>query len=180
MRALTSVLALSVLLAVVPAMAQQASLGHQDREFTDQAMAANMAEVEMGKLAQSHAAAPAVREFAQRMVTDHTQNSQQITAFARRHGMTPPMKLPPEEQRKIDGIARMQGEQFDNAYMPLMVQDHKADIESFKKEISSGTNAELKDYARQTLPVLEQHLTMAQDVSRPQGAAMEPKERKGE
>ena len=177
MRFLTSAFVLSAILAASPVLAQQASISHQDREFAKEAMAANMAEIEMGKLAQQHSTNPSVRDFGQKMVTDHSQNSQQITTLARTLGIAPLSKIPAEEQRKVDEVAHLQGEAFDTAYTPMMVQDHKADIESFNKEIRDGANGELKDYARQTLPMLEQHLSLAEDISRPQGAAVEPQKR---
>jgi len=59
----------------------------------------------------------------------------------------------------------LKGAAFDAAYTKDMVQDHAQDVADFKREAQSGQDPALKAFARKTLPVLQQHLQMAQSVT---------------
>jgi putative membrane protein len=183
MRALTSVLVLSALLAGAPAFAQTAAqLSKQDHDFATQALAGNMLEVQLGTMAQQRGDSSAVKSFGQRMIDDHGKNNQQLIAITSRYGITPPLALPADEQRKVDKVAKLNGATFDSTYSKMMVDDHQQDIKQFQKEAQSGQNAELKSYAQQTLPILQQHLQLAQDMSAPKvgGAAGEGSQEQAE
>ena len=69
------------------------------------------------------------------------------------------------------------GEEFDAAYMPLMVEDHQKDIEAFRKEARQGTNPDLKSFAEQNTATLEQHLRQAREIQASQSVASTPKKR---
>jgi putative membrane protein len=47
-----------------------------------------------------------------------------------------------------------------------MVEDHNKAVKLFQQEERSGHNAQLKQFAQKTLPTLEQHQKMAQELSR--------------
>lgn len=59
----------------------------------------------------------------------------------------------------------MSGDAFDKAYMADMVKDHKKDIADFQKESSNGQDSDVKQFASQTLPTLQDHLKQAQTVA---------------
>lgn len=59
----------------------------------------------------------------------------------------------------------LKGSAFDAAYARDMVKDHQQDVAEFRKEARAGQDPALKAFARKTLPVLQQHLQMAQAVS---------------
>jgi putative membrane protein len=54
---------------------------------------------------------------------------------------------------------------FDRAFAKDMVSDHEKDIKEFRKEADKGRNPELKQFASQTMPTLEEHLKIARDLS---------------
>jgi len=176
MRATTSLVAAALVLAVSgAARAEDAiKLSSQDRDFASHALAGNMLEVDLGRMAQQHASGEQVKNFAKRLVDDHGKANQQLIGIAQRNGITPPTHLQAKEQATIDRLSGVNGLAFDNVFVPMMVDNHKADIKDYEKEISQGQNAEIKDYAMQTLPVLQQHLQLAEDLARPQGAQMPP------
>ena len=45
-----------------------------------------------------------------------------------------------------------------------MVDDHKDDVDEFKKEADNGKDADLKSWAAGKVPVLQHHLDVAQNV----------------
>ncbi len=177
MRRSLSALTLAVFLAAGSAFAQQASpLSRHDRNFALHAMEGGMMEVELGRMAQDHAGNDQVKQFGQRMVDDHTKNNDQLIAIAQQHGLNPPTRLSSADRREMDRLAKMQGQAFDNAYMAMMVDDHKKDIKAYRKEAHQG-GPDLKAYAQDSLPVLQQHLQLAEDIARPQGAQVQERAR---
>jgi putative membrane protein len=140
----------------------KAGVAAADRTFTEKAAVGGMAEVEMGKLAQQKASNDQVKQFGQRMVTDHSKANDELKTIASAKGIELPGKVDKKNQATMDRLGKMTGAQFDKAYMGHMVDDHKKDISEFKKEASSGHDSELKGFASSTLPTLEDHLKMAQ------------------
>ena len=135
-----------------------------DSKFAMDAAKGGLMEVEMGRMAADHATNPDVKQFAQRMVTDHTKANEELKTIASRKGITLPASIDASEKAKIDKMSKMSGGAFDKAYMDDMVKDHKKDVAEFRKQANSGKDADIKGFASKTLPTLEEHLKMAQDA----------------
>jgi putative membrane protein len=71
----------------------------------------------------------------------------------------------------IDRLEKLKGAAFDREYVRDMVQDHQKDVQEFQKEAQSGSNPQLKAFAQETLPTLQQHLQMAQQLESKMGSA---------
>jgi len=125
-----------------------------------------MAEVELGKLAAQKAASDAVKQFGQKMVDDHTKANDQLKQVAGKENITIPDSLDSKHQSRIDKLSKLSGPDFDRAYIKDQVKDHKQDVSEFKTEADSGSDPNIKQFASNTLPILEQHLTMAKDLSK--------------
>lgn len=179
MRSFPTAVLLAALMAGGPAVAQSAdtSLSEQDRTFATTAMADGMLEVRLGTLAKDQGGSEAVKTFGQRMVSDHEMINRQLEVIARKHSMAPPAELPAEEKAQVDKLTGLRGEDFDAAYMPMMVQDHQKDIEDFRKQARRGSNPELKSFAEQNTATLEQHLRQAREIQANQNVAATPKKR---
>jgi putative membrane protein len=157
-----SLAALAISFAATQAMAQ---MSPGDKAFATKAATGSQAEIALGRLAAQNAEATKVREFGQHMVADHTQASQLLEAIAHQQQMTLPAKPASADQATEERLRAMKGGAFDAAYMKDMVQDHRQDVADFRKEAESGTDPALKAFAQQQLPVLEQHLKMAESVA---------------
>ncbi len=103
-----------------------------------------MDEVQLGQLATQNAKSDEVKQFGQRMVDDHTKANDQLKQLAEQKGVALPTELSAKDKSEKDHLAKLQGEQFDRAYMQHMVQDHKKDVAEFKKESTSANDPELK------------------------------------
>ncbi|MDR3555499.1 MAG: DUF4142 domain-containing protein [Syntrophobacteraceae bacterium] len=79
-------------------------------------------------------------------------------------GFTPPQAMNEKEQRSYDELSRLHGPDFDRAHMKNMVSDHENDIAEFQKEVKKGKNGLVKQFAENTIPILQQHLQMARDI----------------
>ena len=157
----------AALLLAIPAMAQQSSrdLSPQDRSFVRDAAIGGQAEVELGKLAEQNAQSDQVKQFGRKMVQDHTAANQQLHGIAKMKGMELPQQLDSEQQQALDRLSKMRGAEFDHAYMQDMVKDHNKDVAEFRKEAQSAQDPDIRQFARRTLPMLEQHNQMAKNVN---------------
>ena len=136
-----------------------------DRTFVRKAAKGGLAEVELGKLATEKASSDEVKKFGQRMVDDHSKANDQLKQLASKLGVNVPEKLSPKDQATKDRLSKLSGEQFDAAYMRDMVKDHTNDVVEFRHESQKAKNDDVKNFASQTLPTLEDHLKQAKSIS---------------
>ena len=151
------------------AIAQNASgmapaASKQDTAFVAKASAAGMTEIQASKLADSRAQSAAVKSFAARMVIDHTKAGDELSALAQKDGFTPSASPMPAQQKALAKLETLNGAAFDKAYSSMMLKDHNEAVALFKKESTSGKNDDLKSFASQTLPTLDEHLAMAKKL----------------
>ncbi len=132
-----------------------------DKTFARKAAAGGMAEVKLGQLAQRNGSNEAVKEFGRRMESDHSKAGDQLKDVASRNNITLPTDLDRKDQATYDRLSKLSGAAFDRAYARDMVADHQNDITEFKKEARTGRNPDVKGFASQTLPTLEDHLKQA-------------------
>jgi len=135
-----------------------------DKAFANKAAAGGLAEVQLGQLAAQNAGSANVKEFGQRMVTDHTQANQELMAIAKQQNLILPTTPYDATKSKMTTMQSQKGAAFDKAYMTDMLQDHREDVADFEKEATSGTDPALKNFAQKYLPVLKQHLSMAESL----------------
>ena len=162
-----------------PAREQPEELVELDYEqFTHKAASGNLAEVAMGELAQERGSRPEVKEFGQRMIEDHSRANEALTAVAEKKGITTPTEPGPEERETMQRLSALNGEEFDRQYARLMVEDHRKDVAMYRAMAESSEDADLKKYASDTLPVLQEHLTLAESMA--QEMAVMPEEASGQ
>src|SRR5438552_2331888 len=92
----------------------------RDGSSMKKAAIGGMDEVELGKLAQQNGQSQQVKDFGSRMVQDHSQAGDQLKAIAQQKGVQLPDQLDGEHRAMRDRLAKLQGDQFDRAYMRLM------------------------------------------------------------
>jgi len=140
-----------------------ASLSKADQDFAQKAAAGGLAEVSLAQVAQQNATSPQVRQFAQRLIADHTQANQELRQLAQQENLTLPAEPDSKARATQQRLSAMKGPAFDAAYTQHEVDDHKQDIAEFEREARSGQDPALKAFAQKTLPTLRQHLQMAEE-----------------
>lgn len=135
-----------------------------DKDFMIEAASGGLLEVELGKLAQTNGSSAAVKSFGMMMVTDHTKANNELTALAKAKNITVPSVPGEDAQKHIDELKTKKGAEFDKAYVDLMVDDHKEDIEEFQKAADDAKEPEIKALAAKTLPTLKEHLQKIQAI----------------
>jgi putative membrane protein len=138
-------------------MAGQNMQNSADRSFISSAAEANLAEIDMAKMVGQKSTDPAVKDFANRMVTDHTQASQKLASVAEMNGVKLPTEETTTERNEKTELQKLSGAQLNDAYLRDELQGHKEAISAFETEIEHGQNQEAKNYAEQTLPTLQDH-----------------------
>jgi putative membrane protein len=148
-------------------------LTNQDQKFVMEAAQGGMMEVELGRLAAQKASSAEVKAFGQRMVTDHSKANQQLMELAANKGLTLTKTLPADMQKEHDKLASLSGAEFDRMYMQHMLKDHKKDVSEFEKESQKATDTGVRSFVQQTLPVLREHLTLAESTASKVGVKSE-------
>ena len=153
------------------ATATDAKAGSSDQAFVITAAMAGMAEVEHGKLATGKAVNPKVKDFGERLIADHSLAGNELKSLAALKQITLPASLDPPHQAAHDKYAQLPGGEFDRAYIQDMIADHQKAVADFTAEANTGTDPEVKGWASKTLPGLQTHLKMAQDLQKELGAS---------
>jgi putative membrane protein len=146
------------------ATAKESGLARTDRNFMMDAAKDSMAEVELGRLAAERGQSDAVKQFGQRMATDHGKANDELKKLADQKGVTLPSELDRAHARARERLAKLSGIEFDREYVKDMVKDHKKAVSEFQKESQKAKDPELKSWAGQTLPTLQDHLKSAQSL----------------
>ena len=88
------------------------------------------------------------------MVTDHTKANQELMAVARAKAISVSTKMDEQHQETAESLSKVQGSDFDRAFMRHMVMDHEKAVELFSTASREGKDAEIKAFATKTLPTL--------------------------
>jgi putative membrane protein len=142
-----------------------ATMSTSDKDFMKKAAEGDLAEVELGSLAEKKANNPDVKKFAERMVTDHTKANDELKEVASSKGMTLPHRLSVKDEAAKQKLSALSGDQFDKAYMSDMLKDHMKDVGDFQRECSTASDPAVKHFAMQTLPTLRDHLKEAKNIA---------------
>ena len=139
-----------------------------DRIFVRKAMQGGMAEIQLGQLTLQKSNNDQVKQFAQHMIDDHTKLNDQMKPVAQQLGVDVPNQISKKDQKLMAKLQALSGPAYDQAYIQDMVKDHKADLNDFQTEASSGSDPTVKDAAAQSSKLIAQHLQMAQQLAKDQ------------
>lgn len=153
-----------------------------DRTFIEHMLDANMAEVDLGKLAASRAVSAEVKTFANMMVMDHSKAGESLGAIANRQGV-PALSQREEKHRELsDRLSKLNGAEFDREYMAAMVDGHedvydmlrsRVDVGNFgdnkgvvtpEKEHGDPVEGDVNQWAAGSLGVVKHHLDQAKQI----------------
>jgi putative membrane protein len=98
-----------------------------DTDFAVKAADGGMLEVQLAQLALTKASSSKVKEFAQKMIDDHSKANEELKSLAQTKNITLPTTLSDENQKDYNDLAEKSGAEFDKAYCDFMVKDHKDD-----------------------------------------------------
>jgi len=140
------------------------TVGHDDQEFMNKAAQGGMAEVMLGQTASTKGTSPDVKNFGNRMVSDHGKANDELKQLAQTKGVTLPADIDDESKKMADKLSKLSGKDFDKEYISGMVEDHEKDVKEFEKASKDAKDPDLKAWATKTLPTLQDHLKMAKEA----------------
>lgn len=143
------------------------TLSTTDATFINNVGQAGAEEVKFGQLAETQSHSARVKQFAARMVSDHTAANQKLAALAQAKGITPTTTPDTAHDQMYTQLQGEHGRTFDRDYIAGQIKDHQMVADAMQNEIQNGTDPEVKQFAQETLPVIEQHLQMAQALAAP-------------
>jgi putative membrane protein len=156
--------------AAEPVTAAPAADGPSDAQIAAIVLTANSADSTAGVLAASKATDARVKEFGQRMATDHGAVNQQAVALATRLGLTPEenptsRSLAQDGEQNLQTLQGLSGAAFDRAYIDHEVALHQQVLDALDQTLlPSAQNAELKGLLEKGRPVFVGHLDMAKQL----------------
>ena len=136
-------------------------------DFVKEVAISDMFEIDSSKLAQDKGNAPE-KTFASQMVTDHTKTSTELKTLVSSGKVKAdlPTALDSSHQSKLEKLKGESGKDFSSDYDSMQVSAHKDAVSLFERYAKSGDNPKLKDWAGKTLPVLQHHLEMAENLKK--------------
>lgn len=132
--------------------------------FWTTAAQGGIAEVELGKIAQTKAANAEVKNFAKMMVEEHTKANNELKSLAAKRSINLPATMNSGNQSTLTELQNLVGDEFDREYVAAMVDNHEADVQLFESQAADDSDPDAKAFAAKTLPTLKKHLDMIKAI----------------
>jgi putative membrane protein len=145
------------------ATSASSSLSAVDYNFAAQANLGAPFQVDSGRLAEKKATTAHLRDYAHLMVVSHIPVIDDLNAILRQKGETAPPNtlLRAADNTMVASLKDEHGAALDRDYVIGQVGYQTGNAALFQYEIQNGTDPELKEFARRTLPKIEDHLQRA-------------------
>ena len=91
--------------------------------------------------------------------------------LAKQEGVTLPTQPGADGKSLHQQLSNASGAQLDEMYIRHMLSGHKGAIANFENEIEDGRNPAIKSYAESVLPIIQDHIRIAEDVAGKMGLA---------
>jgi putative membrane protein len=145
---------------------QQTQTKIDEKRFVKEALLGGMTEVELGKVALEKASSDQVKQFAQKMIDDHSKANEDLKQLASKENINVSDSLDSKHQSRVEKLSKLSGADFDRAYIKDQLNDHQQDVQEFQQEAQRGSDPDVKSFASKMLPVIKEHLSMAKDLDK--------------
>ena len=133
-----------------------------DKEFMMSAAHSDQNEIQQSKMALAKGVTGMAKEMANKMIADHTKSTADLKKIAAKQNVTLPTDMDAEHKAMAPAMEKLSGKEFEQKYMAQMVADHQKTANTMRAHEKMTQDADLKAFIGKTLPVVEQHLGMAQ------------------
>jgi putative membrane protein len=144
--------------------------GPTDPQIAAIVVTANQVDIDAGKLAKSKSQSQEVKDFSQRMITDHGGVNKSATELVTKLHVTPEsnptsQSLKQGGEQNLAALRKLSGRAFDQAYVDHEVAYHQAVLDAVDKTlIPSAKNEELKALLVKVRPAFVAHLEHARQL----------------
>jgi putative membrane protein len=141
------------------------SISILDEEFFTLAYQGNNAEIQTSQLALERSQDQDIRQYAQRMISEHTLANEELTRLATQLNIAlPDEPVDPLNQAIALQLSQRSDTEFNQAYMGVQANAHLRTIALYQTQIAQGQAPALKTYASQLLPSIGEHYQMASEM----------------
>lgn len=145
--------------------AMAADLSNDDQKFLRKAGESGMLEIQASQLAAQKSQHPAVRDFAEMMIKDHTAVDNELKTLAESKGFQLPVELDGGKARLMEKLRGLDGHDFDEEYVDEVAVDaHEDAVDLFEDAADDADDADIKAFAAKHLPSLQKHLEMGRQL----------------
>ncbi|MBS7232094.1 DUF4142 domain-containing protein [Flavobacterium psychroterrae] len=132
-----------------------------DSEFLVDQAEINLAEIEIGKLAQTKSTNPEVKKFGKMLVDEHTKSASEVSALAKAKNFTLPTSITEDGKEEYNKLNEKSGLDFDKKFADMMIDGHEKAIDKLKKAADKATDQDVKLWASNNIAGLTAHLEHA-------------------
>jgi putative membrane protein len=132
-----------------------------DSEFLVDQAEVNLAEIEIGKLAQTKGTNPEVKKFGKMLVDDHTKAASEVSALAQAKNFTLPTSLTEDGQEEYKKLNEKSGADFDKKFADMMIDGHEKAIKKLEEASKDAKDADVRTWASNNIAGLTAHLEHA-------------------
>jgi putative membrane protein len=176
MKRMTMIIAAAALLISSSAFAQSVGektgvnsalgIAPKTADFVKEVAMSDMTEIAAAKLGLERGNAQE-KAFATQMITDHTKTSEELKSMVPAEARAAiPTALDSSSQSKIDKLKNAKPDDFSSDFDAMQVSAHKDAVSLFERYAKGGEDPKLKEWAGKTLPALQHHLEMAQNLGK--------------
>jgi len=140
------------------------TLNDGDNDWFKMITLSNLTEIQISQMAMTQSHNSAVKEFAQRMIDDHTKANDEVMQLAAEKQVILPTRLDSKHQAIVDDLKSKTGPDFDKEFEQVQVKAHKETIAFDQDEANNGVDLQVKAEAEKLLPILKMHLQLAEKL----------------
>lgn len=157
----------AMMLAGAGAPSHAAELDASDARFLQAASGAGIFEVQAAELAGKRAKDAQVRAFAAKMLEQHAAVNKEVKALAAAKKVSLPDQPAEPERATLEELRGKTGAEFDQLYIQKAALDaHVTANRLFETAAKESEDAQVRDFAVRTLPMLRDHYAMSRTLQR--------------
>ena len=133
-----------------------------DADFLVDAAESDLMEIELGNLALMNGTNPAVKEFARKLIIDHTNSVNELKPFAEKLQVSLPAAITDKGLKKLNDLkGENLGKDFDKRFAGIMVNNHENAITNMQHASEVAHDLAVRTWAINKVPILKGHLEHA-------------------
>lgn len=146
----------------------------RDDEFLRRATEGGLAQIAFAKVAIEKGSAD-VKEFAQKMLDDHTAINKDLAGVADQLGVMVPTRMNKQDQAELSKLSSLKGDAFDREYITVEVRDHREDLHQFRLEVMNATDQNLQNQVAKQAGTLREHMRLSSELAQEKGIPVPPR-----
>jgi putative membrane protein len=134
-------------------------MSKDDVKFLVASAEISLEEINLGKLAQTHANMSEIKEMGKKMKDDYMNILTQLKNIAANKSISLPNEMDSDGKDAYEKLMVKNGSDFDEQFSDILISTDKNAVGVFEKEVQGTKNTDIKAWAASLLLTLKTHLT---------------------